>query len=227
MGNDLFVRLVRLILAHALAEVSTRDYAEGLRGILSDMAAGDFRTCEKCGERYIAGGIHCVCRDDPRRAPVDDQAAMIEASEAQRDKDARQDAGIDPENCAACPAAPANDPPGIVHPTPVCVCGAHVPPPEDSGNYPCRVCGCSPLAPGQQSVLGEVIAERARQDAKWGGPVHDDAQRIPMWCEYVRTHTEEAEYYGQFDPRKSRKYLIEVAALAVAAVESIDRRVKS
>ena len=65
-------------------------------------------------------------------------------------------------------------------------------------------------------MLSEVAAERVRQDAKWGGPAHDDQHSMKDFCRFI-----EDRLYGGCP---SREALIEVAALAVASIESIDRR---
>ena len=65
-------------------------------------------------------------------------------------------------------------------------------------------------------VLREVADERARQDAKWGGPAHDDQHSVGDFAWFITTRT-----YGR---SPSRQVFVEVAALAVAAIESLDRR---
>lgn len=69
-------------------------------------------------------------------------------------------------------------------------------------------------------VIGEVIDERKRQDEKWGA----DRELPP--CEWLAIFGEEAlEVYrgalaGEWD--NYREELIQVAAVAIAAVESYD-----
>lgn len=62
----------------------------------------------------------------------------------------------------------------------------------------------------------EIPAERARQDAKWGGAAHDDQHNTGEFVQFIwqRLHGNAT----------TRKDLIQIAALAVAAVESMDRR---
>jgi hypothetical protein len=77
------------------------------------------------------------------------------------------------------------------------------------------------LAVAAGCVLDNIRAERHRQDAKWGGPEHDDEHDPLHWCGFVGEHLARA--------RKERgviyRYqMIRVAALAIAAVESFDRR---
>lgn len=106
-----------------------------------------------------------------------------------------------------------------------------------------------PLPPG---VLSEVLAERERQEAKWGQQNHPwhvpglstesvrAELRIPSSTE-ARDYVQSLADYGilsysailleevcgavdESDDQLARKELIQVAAVAVAAVEAIDRR---
>lgn len=71
-------------------------------------------------------------------------------------------------------------------------------------------------------VLHDVYEERQRQDIKWGGAEHDDQHDSGRWCELI-----EARLRRQpLSPSDDRRLLIETAALAVAAVETYDRRTK-
>lgn len=74
-------------------------------------------------------------------------------------------------------------------------------------------------------IYREVDAERDRQDAQWGGPAHDDEHQGSDFVRFVREHTDHARnaiHAGALD--EFRKQLVEIAALAVAAVESLDRK---
>lgn len=95
-----------------------------------------------------------------------------------------------------------------------------------------------------RAVLNEVYAERARQDDKWGeqnhrdgtgdrrwrdaanhvrGEVDDDARyRRTTWNGVLREELFEA--LAESDPARLRAELVQVAAVAVAWVEAIDRR---
>lgn len=74
-------------------------------------------------------------------------------------------------------------------------------------------------------VLLDVQAERARQDLKWGGAAHDDAHETSDFVELIEDYAGWARVMaGMGSDDKARVRLIQVAALAVAAVESIDRR---
>jgi hypothetical protein len=92
-------------------------------------------------------------------------------------------------------------------------------------------------------VLLQIEAERLSQDAKWGQQDHPDgtsavytetAERARILCsvrhaEGVGTWNlilleEVAEACAETDPAKLREELIQVAAVAVAWIEAIDRR---
>lgn len=74
-------------------------------------------------------------------------------------------------------------------------------------------------------IYREVDAERDRQDTQWGGASHDDEHQGSDFVRFVREHTDRARHAvntGALD--EFRAQLIEIAALAVAAVESLDRK---
>jgi hypothetical protein len=74
-------------------------------------------------------------------------------------------------------------------------------------------------------ALKEVAAERTRQDAQWGGPAHDDAQRIDDFVQLITDYAGWARVKArEGSPVEARQRLVQVAALALAAVESLDRR---
>jgi hypothetical protein len=71
-------------------------------------------------------------------------------------------------------------------------------------------------------VLAEVARERQAQDKEWGGPVHDDNEHGPSdWMAFIRDKGNKA-LEARTD-EEYRKRLVQIAALAVAAVESLDR----
>lgn len=104
------------------------------------------------------------------------------------------------------------------------------------------------------SVVGEVVAERDRQDAKWGEQNHPDGtgddrhlfrttsrETYGTLCYLARSTTDRTAEQGtvtfadifaeevfealaESDPVKLRAELIQTAAVAVAWVEAIDRR---
>lgn len=75
--------------------------------------------------------------------------------------------------------------------------------------------------PGEPSALADVLAERERQEAKWGGPEHDDRHHPLHWCGFVGEHLARARKQRGHNYRYQ---MVRVAALALAAVESFDRR---
>jgi hypothetical protein len=98
--------------------------------------------------------------------------------------------------------------------------------------------------PRLTGVLAEIYAERARQDEKWGEQNHPDgtgnldqqryAEFRRKWCQdafgagygtWADVLAEEvAEAEAERDPARLRAELIQVAAVAVAWAEAIDRR---
>jgi hypothetical protein len=93
-------------------------------------------------------------------------------------------------------------------------------------------------------ISKQVLEERNRQDAKWGEQNHPDGTGIPSmvaaaerarrvtdhnahwdkltWADILREEFYEA--LAESDPGKLRTELIQVAAVAQAWVEAIDRR---
>lgn len=76
-----------------------------------------------------------------------------------------------------------------------------------------------------ETILAEVARERLRQDGKWGGPTHDDTHSTAEFVQWIEDYAGWARMMASMNsPDKARNRLIQVAALAVAAVESIDRK---
>lgn len=75
------------------------------------------------------------------------------------------------------------------------------------------------------TVLASVSMERQRQDEKWGGAEHDDHHTTAEFVQLIEDYAGWARVMaGMNSPEKARNRLIQVAALAVAAVESLDRK---
>lgn len=72
------------------------------------------------------------------------------------------------------------------------------------------------------TVYDHVLAERNRQDRKWGGPEHDDKHSDRDWITFITKHLGMAVTWP-FDEDQFRTQMVRVAALAVAAVEAVDR----
>ena len=71
-------------------------------------------------------------------------------------------------------------------------------------------------------IFGRISDERERQDVEWGGLEHDDQHIATDWCQYIdkqRRLARDADTPQEFMAR-----MIKIAALAVAAIESTQRR---
>lgn len=68
------------------------------------------------------------------------------------------------------------------------------------------------------NIVAEIVGERKRQDEKWSGFPHDEYSQLD-WIAFIRDHALRA-----FKPNQFRKQMILVAALAVAAIETYDRK---
>lgn len=95
---------------------------------------------------------------------------------------------------------------------------------------------------GQVTVIADVLQERARQDTQWGEQNHPDgtggnqaaadlARRVCQqaadagqltWRQVLDEEVQEA--FAEADPGRLRTELVQVAAVAVAWIEAIDRR---
>lgn len=86
----------------------------------------------------------------------------------------------------------------------------------------------------RELVLLNVAGERRKQDGQWGGPEHDDEHRVSEWVAYILYQASRLLEIPTPGPvadlpelRQTmalhRERFVKIAALAVAAVESIDR----
>jgi hypothetical protein len=79
----------------------------------------------------------------------------------------------------------------------------------------------------KSDIWEEIKTERASQDKRWGGPQHDDTHTARDWCYFLITKTGKAMGLSfmsdDISARTWRKCMVQVAALAVAAIESYDR----
>ena len=76
----------------------------------------------------------------------------------------------------------------------------------------------------RQQILLAIDLERKRQDDKWGGPEHDDQHQIDFWVQLIQDYAGWARVMaGMGNRQKTRTRLLQVAALAVAALEKMDR----
>lgn len=72
----------------------------------------------------------------------------------------------------------------------------------------------------KDTVYMNIRAERARQDEQWGGPEHDDEHTPWDWSNLI----EQQAFWGREQDPWCR--FVKIAALAVAAIESIERKKK-
>lgn len=99
----------------------------------------------------------------------------------------------------------------------------------DEGRVWCPTCAAGGARTSEHGALQEVLAERLRQDAKWGEQNHK-----PEWWlailgeEYgeacqaaLEAHFKGYARHGKLDDYRTE--LVQVAAVAVAAIESLDR----
>ena len=76
-------------------------------------------------------------------------------------------------------------------------------------------------------IYRDVIKERERQDQKWGGAEHDDCHTVADWAQLIQDFAAWARAMGGMDDyTQARERLMQVAALAVAACEALDRKIK-
>ena len=71
-----------------------------------------------------------------------------------------------------------------------------------------------------ETILRDVVTERQHQVAKWGIEF-DDKNTINDWVSYITSYAGQAAFEDNAAVRRHK--LIQVAALAVAAVEAFDR----
>lgn len=69
-------------------------------------------------------------------------------------------------------------------------------------------------------VIDDLLRERQRQDSMWGGPTHDDEHPLVEWVGLISNRVS-----ALTNPHPAeRELLLEIAALAVARIESFDRQ---
>ncbi|MEZ5934858.1 MAG: hypothetical protein R3F54_23570 [Alphaproteobacteria bacterium] len=74
-------------------------------------------------------------------------------------------------------------------------------------------------------ILEEIRRERDRQDEKYGGPDHDDSHYPGDWCLILSKYLGRAaaETIDAEPDAAFRDNMIKIAAVAVAAIQSLDR----
>jgi len=74
----------------------------------------------------------------------------------------------------------------------------------------------------RKEILEAINRERLNQDNQWGGSEHDDKHTNNDWIAYINKQTGKAVNYP-FDFNNFKNRMYKVAALAVAAIEWVDR----
>ena len=70
----------------------------------------------------------------------------------------------------------------------------------------------------------DAVSERERQDGKWGGPSHDDQKSPNDFVQLIEDYAGWARVMaGMGSINKYRRRMVQVAALAGAAIEYVDR----
>jgi sugar phosphate isomerase/epimerase len=77
-----------------------------------------------------------------------------------------------------------------------------------------------------KAIWREILDERNMQDAQWGGPAHDDIHVRSAWCGFIRKFVNRAENtcVGLGREAEYEGRMIQIAALAIAAIESSRRK---
>jgi hypothetical protein len=73
-----------------------------------------------------------------------------------------------------------------------------------------------------KTIYEQIQMERIAQDFQWGGPEHDDNHSAWDWIAYLTKHVGRAVMWP-FNSLIFRTQMVKVAALAVAAIEWLDR----
>jgi hypothetical protein len=71
-----------------------------------------------------------------------------------------------------------------------------------------------------EPIINEIRRERAQQDRQWGGPDHDDEHSPSDWMHFIEAQITKFRATDE----NARERLIKIGALAVAAIESLDRQ---
>ena len=73
-------------------------------------------------------------------------------------------------------------------------------------------------------AIHDVMAERNRQDEKWGGPEHDDGHTFRDYVRWIKNYAGWSDQMADgLSWEKARRRMVQVAALAIAAIEWVDR----
>lgn len=84
----------------------------------------------------------------------------------------------------------------------------------------------------RDTIIFAILEERARQDAQWGGPVHDDSHEGLDWVDYVQKQVDLISNYRAYrdkfaiggEDENWRDRMVKIAALSIAALEAYERK---
>ncbi len=102
------------------------------------------------------------------------------------------------------------------------IVGTACEPPARKTNFPILVLPPDTLM-STVPILNEVANERIRQDARWGGPAHDDTNTPDDWLDLITERTNLWPTEITNPSAEYRRALVEIMALVCAALESHDR----
>ncbi len=74
----------------------------------------------------------------------------------------------------------------------------------------------------RKKLVGDVLRERDEQDAQWGGEDTDDSRNTFQWAVYIEKQVNKMRVADGQPPQKHAA-LVKIAALALAALESLER----
>lgn len=77
----------------------------------------------------------------------------------------------------------------------------------------------------RDELLAQIEAEQRRASEKWGGPAYDDRVERLTWLRLLDEHRIRATRHGA-GADEYRHELVVIAALAISAIEALDRRQK-
>jgi len=77
-------------------------------------------------------------------------------------------------------------------------------------------------------ALKDILMERLRQNTIWGGPDHDDNHTFSDWLGFIESYTIKCRRaVRDHHPGKIRQRFVQIAALAHAGIESLDRKTQN
>lgn len=76
----------------------------------------------------------------------------------------------------------------------------------------------------RDAIYADITSERERQDEVHGGLTHDQTHTVSDWTRFIHDYADKAnEAARNGDLQQARTRLVEIAALAVAGLEVLDK----